>query len=593
MEIDRDNLGYRAELHFDGTTLRFMDPSTVITASTVDEVVPALMRVEKAVDDGHYAVGFMGYEAAPAFDSAFQVRRGGDLPLVWFGIYDAPRPLIGGNMPIQGYEHGAHSPGQQEPFRNWEWSSTVSEPDYTDGVRRIREAIAGGYTYQVNYTMRLRSRFAGDDYAFFRRLCRSQQAPYSAYLNIGRHRILSVSPELFFARRGNRLMTRPMKGTAARGRWVEEDDARRRWLQQSVKNRAENLMIVDLLRNDVGRIASTGSVKVDELFRIDAYPTVLQMTSTVSADLRPGTTLTDIFRALFPCGSVTGAPKISTMGIIADLEPDPRGVYCGAIGYVAPGGDAVFNVAIRTVTVDVKSETAEYGTGGGITWDSEAVDEFREASTKAAILTDDRPDFDLLETLCLRDGAYELLERHIERLTGSLWYFGWSVEGDTVLNALEAFADGCREGAFRVRLLVSKNGTAKVEGQPLSAPIAAAKVSIARDPIDRRDVFLYHKTTHRRVYEPHKQAFPDAFDVLLWNERGEATEFTIGNLVVEIDGRKYTPPIECGLLPGTMRAELLARGEVEERAIRIDELKDASRIWLVNSVRGWVEVGMM
>jgi len=565
-------------LDFDGISSQFSDPVRIITARTVDEVIPALAEIEKATSQGLWAAGFIGYEAAPAFDAAFRVRTGGSLPLLCFGLFPrrtTPPDLANGNYSVS------------------DWSTSTSAAEHAAGVGKIREAIAGGYTYQVNYTMRLQAGFDGDSYAFYRRLQRRSHAEYSAYINLGRHQILSVSPELFFHRQGAVITTRPMKGTVARGRWANEDNARRDWLAASEKNRAENVMIVDLLRNDLGRIAQTGTVKVDSLFDIERYPTVFQMTSTISADLKPGATLVDIFRALFPCGSVTGAPKISTMSLIADLENDPRGVYCGAIGYIAPGGDATFNVAIRTVVVDTETGTAEYGTGGGITWDSLAGDEYSEAAAKAAVLRDETPDFDLLETLVLRNGDYALLQRHIDRLLGSAAYFDMDVDESAIRLALTDFASAHSAAPYRVRLLVSQTGQVKVEGQPLGPSPSNVTVKFATAPVDSSDRFLYHKTTHRSVYEQRSAEHPDAFDVILTNERGEVTEFTIGNIVVDIDGRRYTPTIPSGVLPGTMRAELLEKGEIEERVLTSDEVRRASTVWLINSVRGWVLVSLI
>ena len=608
---------FTAAVHFQTAAgnLQFDHPLCVITASTLADVVLALAEVERASADGYWAVGYVAYEAAPAFDVALRVRQSSTLPLLAFGIFDKPAPT-----------HRVDAVPDSEP--PGPWSTSLSAADHAASVDRIREAIAGGYTYQVNYTMRIRAKFPGDNsnslpvreepgigsdrggvwgegsdspfpggergwgrgVSFYERLRRSQQAPYAAYLSFGRHRILSASPELFFHRQGSRIVTRPMKGTSPRGLWTEQDNARREWLAASEKNRAENVMIVDLLRNDLGRIATPGSVKVDDLFTVEAYPTVFQMTSTISATLRPSTTLVDIFRALFPCGSVTGAPKVSTMALIADLETESRGVYCGAIGYLAPGGETVFNVAIRTVTIDIDEGVATYGTGGGITWDSDAADEYREAAAKAAILSDDRPDFDFLETLCLRDGAYVLLDRHLQRLIASTDYFAIDIDEAVVRANLSEYASQHPDGAHRVRLLVSQTGAIVVEGQPLGPPPSTALVAVATEPVDSSDRFLYHKTTHRAVYERHRKQFPSRFDVLLWNERGEATEFTIGNLVAEIDGVRWTPPIESGLLPGTMRAEALSTGEIRERILTLDDVKRASRLWLINSVRGWVPV---
>ncbi|HEX8352942.1 MAG TPA: aminodeoxychorismate synthase component I [Pyrinomonadaceae bacterium] len=555
----------------------FARPVEIIAARSPEEVRPALGEVERAAARGLYAAGFVSYEAAPAFDRALKVRPGvKDLPLLWFGVFDGPSEIESG--------------GGGE-FRISDWSPSVGRPEYVRSVCAVREAIARGDTYQVNYTLRLRARFGGDDFAFYERLRAAQRARFAAYVNAGRFRVLSASPELFFRRRGRRVETRPMKGTAARGRWREEDARIAARLAASEKNRAENLMIVDLLRNDLGRVAETGTVCVEKLFEVERYPTVFQMTSTVAAVLREGATVEDVFAALFPCGSVTGAPKVSTSRIIASLEDAPRGVYCGAVGFVAPGGDAAFNVAIRTVVLDSETGEAVYGVGGGVTWDSTPGGEYAEALDKARVLTERDRDFELLETLRLDGSGYGLLEEHLGRLEASAEYFDFRVSVAEVREALRVHAEAHAGGARRVRLLVAADGRARVESEPLAeTPPAPRRVALALTPVDDADRFLYHKTTRRETYEARRAERPGGFDVLLWNGRGELTEFTNGNLVVELDGRRWTPPRECGLLAGTFRAGLLRRGEVAERVLTRDDLPRAARVWLVNGVRGWVEV---
>ncbi len=560
-----------------GGRTHFKGPREVVVARTVGEVLPALRRVERAGEAGLYAAGFVAYEAAPAFDSALRVRAPCEVPLVWFGIFDAP-------------SHEAPA-GRGGEFELSGWEASVTRGEYARRVEEAREQIARGYTYQVNYTLRLRARFRGDDFAFYERLRAAQQTRYAAYVNAGRFRVLSASPELFFRRRGRQVVARPMKGTARRGRWREEDEAVRQRLAASAKDRAENVMIVDLMRSDLGRVAEAGSVSAAPLFEVERYPTVFQMTSTVEATTRRGTTLEEIFAALFPCGSVTGAPKVETMKIIAGLEDSPRGVYCGAVGLVAPGGDALFNVAIRTAVIDSEGGAAAYGTGGGITWDSNARDEYEEALDKARLLAEPAPDFELLETLKLEGGSYLLLEEHLERLASSAVYFDFPVTAASARAALEEHAAPFASEARRVRLLASRGGAVRVESEPLKewgpGPLP---VALAREPVSKLDRFLYHKTTRREVYDARRAAHPEAFDVLLRNEEGELTEFTNGNLVMEIDGRRFTPPRECGLLAGTMRAALLREGRVAERVLTTSDLRRASRCWLVNSVRGWVEV---
>jgi para-aminobenzoate synthetase/4-amino-4-deoxychorismate lyase len=408
--------------------------------------------------------------------------------------------------------------------------------------------------------------------------------------------VLSASPELFIDRRGATVKTKPMKGTARRGRWTDEDDQRATALAASEKERAENVMIIDLVRNDLGRVAQPGTVTVPSLFDVERRPTVLQMTSTAEAQLRRGVTTWDLFAALFPCGSVTGAPKIAATRMIATLEHSPRGVYCGAIGHVAPGGDCTFSVAIRTLTIDHDTGHASYGVGSGITWDSAEATEYDEVVAKAGILTADLPHFELLETMQLVDGRYARLDRHLDRLTSSAGYFGFAdppALRAAAQNALMTHASsaGPRE---RVRLRVAENGAVSIDATPFPAVPAAdaapPRVELASSSVKRSNRFLCHKTTHRTVYDRHRTEHPGAFDVLLWNDDGELTEFTIGNFVVELDGARYTPLRDCGLLAGTFRAELLERGDISERVIRREDLARAKRVWLVNSVREWLEV---
>jgi para-aminobenzoate synthetase/4-amino-4-deoxychorismate lyase len=554
----------------------FTNPVEIVSAHSHAEVRPALGRVERAAAQGLYAVGFVAYEAAPAFDRALSVRRhSDDLPLLWFGLFERLSEL-------------EHTGGE---FRVSDWTPSITRAEYERNVEAAREAIARGDTYQVNYTFRLRARFEGDDFAFYERLRAAQRTRFGAYVNAGRFRVLSASPELFFRRSGRRVETRPMKGTATRGRWREEDAAAAGRLKASEKERAENLMIVDLLRNDLGRVAEVGTVKVEELFRVERYPTVLQMTSAVAARLREGVTLEELFAALFPCGSVTGAPKVSTSRFIAALEDSPRGVYCGAVGFVAPGRDAVFNVAIRTVVVDTETGEAVYGVGGGVTWDSTPGGEYAEALAKAKLLTEDAPDFELLETMRLDESGYRLLEEHLARLEASAEYFDIPANVAEVREALARHAAEHDGAPRRVRLLVSQDGRARVESAPLlEFPPGPLRVALALSPVKKSDRFLCHKTTRRGQYEARRAEVPGVSDVLLWNEAGELTEFTNGNVVVELEGKRWTPPRECGLLAGTFRAELLRGGEVAERVLSKDDLARASRVWFVNGVRGRVEV---
>jgi para-aminobenzoate synthetase/4-amino-4-deoxychorismate lyase len=515
----------------------------------------------------------LSYEAAPAFDPVMKTRETSELPLAWAVVFATPFEDLD-SVEDQGYEVGA-------------WKPLVSRADFSESISRIREFIAAGDTYQVNYTFPLVASFKGDAHSWFRDLCRAQGAEYCAYFDLGRFRILSVSPELFFEQEGRTVRTRPMKGTIRRGRWAEEDLLMANQLAASAKDRAENVMIVDLLRNDLGRVAEIGSVNVTRLFELERYETLWQMTSTIEARLRAEVTFPELMARLFPCGSITGAPKIRTMEIIRDLEPFPRGVYTGALGFLRPDGSSVFNVAIRTIVIDTNTGMATFGVGGGITYDSTAEREYEECLVKSSFLTSKPAEFELLETLLLEDGEFYLLGRHLQRMKASAEYFGFSFREKEIQDALARVGGQRRSGKWKVRLVVSRHGETHVETQELDSLDRVLRVALARAPVNINDRFLFHKTTNRKLYEDALASRPDCDDVILWNDLGEVTETTIANLVVSIDGTLYTPPVHAGLLPGTLRAQLLEEGRIFERSIRRADLLTADEIFLVNSVRGW------
>ncbi|MBC2103886.1 aminodeoxychorismate synthase component I [Listeria booriae] len=567
----------KMQFDFNGKTQLFSSPEAIIQTDNIEEVTERMQQVEQAIDLGYYVAGYVGYEAAPAFNKHLQTFAPGKMPLLWFGVFREMREVAQSEAPIL-----------QPP--KLDWQPTTDYASYAKGIHFIRDQIAAGNTYQTNYTIRLESAFAEDDENFYEQLKVAQQADYSAYLSTGRFHILSASPELFFHWKDGVIKTKPMKGTARRGMTQRDDAKARDWLSASAKNQAENVMIVDLLRNDLGQIAKPGTVKVPHLFDVERYPTVWQMTSTVTAETLPDIHLTAIFEALFPCGSITGAPKVKTMELITQAETSPRNVYCGAIGYVTPDKEAIFNVPIRTVVVDTEEKTAEYGVGGGIVWDSRSGAEYEEVQAKAALLTTYLPKFELLESLRLENGHYSRTDLHLQRIENSANYFGFTWNIHTAKQALATFAEEHPNDIWKVRLLVQKDGTATVEGSLVISDPIMWTAHFADKSVNSTNPFLYHKTTHRTMYEKRRRI--DYDETLLWNERGEITEFINGNLVAEIDGELVTPAQSSGLLGGVMRQTLLADGTITERVLHRNDLLQATKIWLTNSVRGWVPIDL-
>lgn len=549
-------------------------PDKVLDAASAAEVGAVLAEVERWTDGGGVAAGFLAYEAAAAFDGALTTHEPAGLPVAWFGLYP--------------HVHRVNTLPPGGSCQLGDWLPSIERSDYEQALARIRAYLLAGDTYQVNFSYRLNAAFKGDPYGLFRMLQQAQPSPHCAYVRTGRLALCSASPELFFSLSRGALVSRPMKGTARRGLWVEDDLGRAEALRQSPKNRAENVMIVDMIRNDMGRVARPGTVRVTRECEVERYPTVWQMTSTVRSRTRAG--WRPVLDALFPCASITGAPKVRTMEIIRELEPTPRGIYTGAIGMMGPGKRARFNVAIRTVAIDMPAGRAEFGVGGGVVWDSTVGDEYRECLAKAAVLGAAPPAFDLLETLLWRPGrGYFLLEYHLRRLMASARYFQYAVNRGAVRERLRREALNFGGSPRRVRLLAGHGGGIRIESSDLAPSTRPWRVAMASEPVRSGDRFLYHKTTQRAVYEVAAAEHPDCDDVILHNERGEITEATKANVVVVLNGRHLTPPVSCGLLGGTYREYLLKQGKLEEAVIPLDRLNDADDVYLINSVWGKIK----
>ena len=558
-----------------GQWLDFSRPHRVISTCKIEEVLDGLREVEFLVTTrGWAAAGFLSYEAAPAFDAALQVREDTGFPLLWFGLYPPPCPVA---LP---------EPALSLPALYW--TPTVDAAEYADNIRRIQNYIAAGETYQVNYTYRLRAPFKGDAWPLFTRLAAAHQPEYGGFLQTREWTMLSLSPELFFQRKGERIESIPMKGTIGRALTAADDLAQGQRLRNSAKDQAENVMIVDMVRNDLARIAQPGSVRVAHLFAVQRYPTLWQMVSPVLARTRAS--LCQIFSALFPAASITGAPKARTMTIIRELETSPRRIYTGTIGFLLPDGRAQFNVAIRTLLIDRQQGEAEYGVGGGITADSTAAAELEETRLKSLLCRSHQPDFSLLETLLWTpEEGYVLLPEHLRRLTASAGYFSYPCDPAEIQDRLDAATTGYNGIRQKVRALLDRRGRLRIEAVPFALPDIShpVRVMLAPHPVDAQNVFLYHKTTHREQYDRLRAGRPPGVDdVLFYNQQGEITETTIANIVVIIKGRQYTPPVRCGLLAGTCRQHLLDTGKMEEQVLTLDCLQTLAGFTLINAVRG-------
>ena len=551
----------------------FTDTIKELKTKDIKEVKHLLAEVEAYQNQGYYAVGYVSYEAAPAFETKFEVIDGPLMSeyLLYFTIHETvqtePIPLT-------------YKPTDLPKS----WQELTSAEEYKAAIEQIHHHIRQGDTYQVNYTVQLQQNLTADPFAIYNRLVVEQNAHYNAFIQHDDVTIISISPELFFKKDGDRLTTRPMKGTTNRGLTTETDLKQAQWLAQDQKNRSENMMIVDLLRNDMNRISKIGSENVKRLCQVEQYSTVWQMTSTIETQLLPNSSLSDVFQALFPCGSITGAPKIATMEIINKVEKQPRGVYCGAIGILVPQGPSIFNVAIRTLQME--GTKAVYGVGGGITWDSKWEAEYEETKQKAAVLYRQNPRFDLISTGRVHQGKLLFLEEHMKRLQESSRYFDYPFNKEKVKKQVEDLCQSLDfDTDYRLKMSLAKDGELTFEHNQLTGladDFCQARLVEQTYPLD--SPYTYFKTSYRPhiSLEPHEQIY--------YNQKKELLETSIGNLVLKIEDQLYTPPVHLGLLNGIYRQSLIANNQVTERVLTLDNLKQAQAIYGCNAVRGLYEL---
>ncbi|MEO1207202.1 MAG: aminodeoxychorismate synthase component I [Pseudomonadota bacterium] len=571
--------------------LLFTDPVDIAVAETPDDISAALRKIEDARAAGLHAAGFFSYELGYALEPRLRRRMPTTraVPLLWFGLYREPQSMTGREVETWLETHTKSASHRFSDVRlDWD------EADYLQRFAEVQDRIRAGDIYQLNLTFKARFKLEGSPLTFYRDLRRKQNVAHGGIIDTGQVTILSASPELFVARNGDVIETRPMKGTAARKGQIAEDAEQRVELATDAKQRAENLMIVDLMRNDIGRISETGSVSVTDLFTIETYKTLHQMTSGVRAQLKPGLDLLTVLRAIFPPGSVTGAPKIRAMELIEDLENEARGIYCGSIGYLAPDGREDLNVVIRTPVV-FRDGTGEMGIGSGVVFDSDGASEYAECLLKMKFLTDPPKPFQLIETMLFEpDGGLWLWDGHMDRLSASAAYFGFPFDRAVVVRAVEAAIEGAgRDRRLRVRLTVNEDGSPQVTtthlGPAPTNPVMRYVVSPTR--LNSANPFLYHKTTRRELYDEewaHYSAAVGSDEVIYLNEDGDLAEGSRTTIFVEQNEVLLTPPLGAGLLPGVLRSDLIARGRAVEARLTLRDLQRRGRVFLGNSVRGLV-----
>ena len=591
-----DNGGGRSRL--------YETPLAIVRCDSADQLDRAFAEIEAHRNAGRHLAGFFAYELGYLLEPRLRplLPENREVPLIWLGVFDTYRDL---DPNVADDWIAATGDGA---YQLTGMHLSQSRSDYLTAIATIKEFINAGDVYQINHTLKYLFRFEGDPLALYAALRRRQPVHHGCFISAPEFDLLSLSPELFLDLRNGGIQTRPMKGTAARGDTPEQDDERRRWLAIDEKSRAENLMIVDLMRNDISRIAEIGSVRVSDLFAIETYPTLHQMTSRIEAKLEGPIDIARLLGSVFPCGSITGAPKVRAMEIIRDLEDGPRGAYTGAVGMIAPDGSVRLNVAIRTLLID-RHGNGEIGIGGGIVADSNAEAEYDECLLKARFVTDVETPFGLIETLLWEpDKGYALLDRHLARLAASAAYFGFVHDIDVVRTALDLDAANASLGldaanaslgldatgeARKVRLVLARNGEPEVTTEPIAAPRQSMTFAFSERPVDYGDIMLRHKTTRRSFFEAElarMRAATGCDEVLFANQRGEVTEGSYTSLFIERGGLLLTPPLSCGLLDGVLRREMIEDPSIDlrERVLFAEDIKTADRVWLGNSVRGLV-----
>nr|CAA6827615.1 MAG: Para-aminobenzoate synthase, aminase component (EC / Aminodeoxychorismate lyase (EC [uncultured Thiotrichaceae bacterium] len=583
------------------TAWLFTQPIKEIIATRHDQLENVLAEVDIERKKGHYLAGFLSYEAAYAFSSkltGFDNPATTERPLLQFYVFDQVlRPT-----PDELDQSFQQFPESVPFIKNW--TPTETESAYISKLNRLRHYIEQGDVYQVNHTFRADFELEGDINGLYQALRKAQPVAFSALLHLPHNSVLSLSPELFLNKQGNTLSTKPMKGTAARGKNKEEDQQILAAMRKDKKLHSENLMIVDLMRNDIGRLAKPGSVEVSDLFEVQTYKTLHQMISTIKGEIAQDTPFAQIIKQLFPCGSITGAPKIRSMEIINELENTPRHIYTGAIGFITPENDFTFNVPIRTLYFPKGDTHGTMGIGGGIIYESNPQSEWQEALLKARFLTGLNRNFKLIETFRYDAAMDEIsrLDAHLNRLQNSAEQFTYPVEPEKWQQTIQAYLEKqSKDSDLKIRFLLDAAGNISLSSEKLEQENddILPTVTLSKHRIDADNIFRQHKTTNRELYNrAYQQAEQQGFyDVLFLNEAGFIAEASRHNLILEKDGQLYTPPTSDGALPGVMRQHLQhvlknTGTPIQEKQLTLEDLHNAERLYLCNSVRGMIEVSL-
>ncbi|MCF7908406.1 MAG: aminodeoxychorismate synthase component I [Candidatus Omnitrophica bacterium] len=576
LRLDKENQG----------SFLFSDFVDIVSFNRDDDLDEFFNKIENYLDKGYWLSGYFSYEFGYFLEPALaSLTKKSNEPLAWLGVCKKPKTIFGQDRMTRGKRTEIFS----EPLRQGQAKNlraNISRKQYLKQINKIKRYLAEGLTYQVNFTFKIKFDLQVDFLNCYFDLRRSQPTAYAGVINAGSNKVISLSPELFFRVKDRKIIVRPMKGTIKRGLTLLEDERLRTSLTKSDKIKSENIMIVDLLRNDLGRVAD--SVSATRLFEIEKHRTLYQMTSTIQARLKNNLKQKELFSALFPCGSVTGAPKIKTMQLIHELEKEPRGVYTGAIGYISPQRDSCFNVAIRTLSLE--GQRGEIGIGGGVVYDSVGSSEYEEALLKTKFFIEGLAKFELIETLLLVNGNYHFLKLHLARLKKSSEYFLVPLDIRKAKDQLEKVTSTAN-GEFKVRLSVSLQGEVRVRKELLKKIVCPVKVKISRSRTDSSDVYLYHKTTKRKLYDQERleASRKGFFEVIFLNTRGELTEGAISNIFILKKGQLYTPALKSGLLPGVLREHLLKKERAKEKVLYLKDFVEADKVYIGNSLRGLLE----